>query len=129
MASLASVTRQLGALEISSKPNTARPTHEKKPSQSKNVSQLLSKFAAPNPFPSKTAIPKKPTQASLTSKQPTRPPSPSKPTAAAAVTKSTQPVIDIGRYDGGLELDNESRGECVHGEAAETLALDSSVSQ
>ncbi|KAH9831367.1 kinase-like protein [Rhodofomes roseus] len=124
MASIASVTRQLGALEISSKPNTSRPTHEKKPSQSKNVSQLLSKFAAPNPFPVKATISKSSSQTSLATKQPSRPPSPPKP-----ATKPAQPTIDIGRYDGGLELDNESRGEKVHGEAAETLALDSSVSQ
>lgn len=114
----------MGALEISSKPNTARPTHEKKPSQSKNVSQLLSKFAAPNPFPGKAAIAKTSSQTSLAGKQPARPASPPKPT-----TKPAQPIIDIGRYDGGLELDNESRGEKVHGEAAETLALDSSISQ
>ena len=49
-----------------------------------------------------------------------------KPTVKPAPVK---PTIDIGHYDGGLELDNESRGEKVHGEAAETLALDSSVSQ
>jgi aurora kinase len=40
-----------------------------------------------------------------------------------------QPGIDIGRYDGGFEIDDEKRGEKVYGEAAEDLALDSSVSR
>lgn len=34
--------------------------------------------------------------------------------------------LDIGRYDGGFEKENETRGEAVHGEAAQQLALDSS---
>jgi len=37
--------------------------------------------------------------------------------------------MDIGKYDGGLEIDNEKRGEKVYGKAAEDLALDSSVSE
>ncbi|KAJ3515783.1 hypothetical protein NLJ89_g1546 [Agrocybe chaxingu] len=53
---------------------------------------------------------------------PISPPTPAKPTHA------TQSSIDIGRYDGSLELDNEKRGEKVYGEAAES-ALDSSVSR
>lgn len=47
-----------------------------------------------------------------------------KPTTAASKTP-----IDIGKYDGGLELDNESRGERVYGQAAEELALNSSLSR
>ena len=47
-----------------------------------------------------------------------------KPTTAAS-----KPPIDIGKYDGGLELDNESRGERVYGQAAEELALNSSLSR
>ena len=47
-----------------------------------------------------------------------------KPTTAAL-----KPPIDIGKYDGGLELDNESRGERVYGQAAEELALNSSLSR
>ena len=47
-----------------------------------------------------------------------------KPTTAAS-----KPAIDIGKYDGGLELDNESRGERVFGQAAEELALNSSLSR
>jgi hypothetical protein len=48
-----------------------------------------------------------------------------KPAPAA----SNKPPIDIGKYDGGLELDNESRGERVYGQAAEELALNSSLSR
>ncbi|KAG6874147.1 Serine/threonine-protein kinase ark1 [Termitomyces sp. Mi166 len=40
-----------------------------------------------------------------------------------------KPPVDIGRYDGGLEIDDEKRGQVVCGEAAEELALDSSVSR
>lgn len=36
-------------------------------------------------------------------------------------------AVQLGAYDGGLELENASRGEIVYGEAAEELALDSSV--
>ncbi|KAG6826220.1 Serine/threonine-protein kinase ark1, partial [Tricholoma furcatifolium] len=39
-----------------------------------------------------------------------------------------KPHIDIGKYDGGLEIDDEKRGKTVSGEAAKELALDSSVS-
>ena len=42
---------------------------------------------------------------------------------------ATHPSIDIGKYDGGLELDNEKRGERVYGQAAEELALNSSLSR
>lgn len=38
-------------------------------------------------------------------------------------------AVQLGAYDGGLELENASRGEIVYGEAAEELALDSSVSR
>jgi len=38
-------------------------------------------------------------------------------------------AVHLGAYDGGLELENASRGEIVYGEAAEELALDSSVSR
>ncbi|KAH9950636.1 kinase-like protein [Amylocystis lapponica] len=116
MTSVGAVTRQIAALEISSKQNTTRPTHQKKPSQN-NVSKMLNKFAAPNPFPTQSAIPKNvPASSSTTHKQ--QPPRP----------LPAQPIIDIGHYDGGFEIDNESRGEKVYGAAAEELALDSSVS-
>ncbi|SRR5258706_15899250 len=38
-------------------------------------------------------------------------------------------AVQLGAYDGGLELENVSRGEIVYGEAAEELALDSSISR
>ncbi|KDQ62148.1 hypothetical protein JAAARDRAFT_189514 [Jaapia argillacea MUCL 33604] len=145
MTSIGAVTRQIAALEISSKTNsttsststkqTARPTHQKQPSQ-QNVSKLLSKFAAPHPFSatsttanagikghaSSSSLSRLAT-APTTSKQAQQtraasPPSPTKPTG-----------FDIGKYDGGLESDEEKRGEKVYGEAAEELALDSSVSR
>ena len=38
-------------------------------------------------------------------------------------------AVQLGAYDGGLELENASRGEIIYGEAAEELALDSSISR
>ena len=48
------------------------------------------------------------------------------PTAAEL---RTMDAMQLGAYDGGLELENASRGEIVYGEAAEELALDSSISR
>ncbi|GLB36692.1 putative protein kinase superfamily protein [Lyophyllum shimeji] len=124
MASIGSVTRQIEALEISKKMNSAsahstnRPLHTKQPSQT-NVSKLLTKFAAPNPFPNS-----KPTHPPSSLRNLTQVPRQPSPTGTAK-----QPSIDIGKYDGGLEIDDEKRGQEVHGEAAEDLALDSSVSR
>ena len=125
MASVGSVTRQIAALEISNKKTapssssnaSGRPLLTKQSSQT-SVSKLLTKFAAPNPFPN-------------ASTKPAQPSSLRNPTQASKQTglNSTQAQIDIGRYDGGLEIDNEKRGEEVFGEAAEELALDSSVSR
>ncbi|KAJ6569501.1 other/AUR protein kinase [Mycena capillaripes] len=117
MATVGSVTRQIAGMEISgssSRPpaptsSIARPTHTKQPSQP-NVAKLLTKFAAPNLNKSQTSLSNLP------------PPPPSR-------KDTTPPAIDIGRYDGGLELDNEKRGEVVSGDAAEELALDSSQSR
>ncbi|KAJ7232851.1 other/AUR protein kinase [Mycena haematopus] len=118
MSTVGSVTRQIAALEISgsSRPigttsSIARPTHTKNASQP-NVAKLLTKFAAPNLNPSHTSL------ANL-------PPAPPRKDKDAPI----QPPIDIGRYDGGLELENEKRGEKVSGEAAAELALDSSLSR
>ncbi|RDX46559.1 kinase-like protein [Lentinus brumalis] len=148
MTSVGQLTRQLTALEISSKQNAARPPtsqHQKKPSQT-NVSKLLSKYAAPNPLTTTTSLHKVASTNALASKQaarttsPTRPPAPAKPQSQSSQsTQSSQsaqssqslhpskPSFDIGRYDGGFEIENETRGEAVTGEAAEQLALDSSV--
>lgn len=121
MASVASVTKQIAALELSAKPQSSRPGHTKQQSSSSNsnVAKLLTKFAAPNPFPTSTS-------SSSTSSKPLHPSSLRNPLP----TKQTAPTtIDIGRYDGGFELENEKRGEKVYGEAAEDLALDSSVAR
>ncbi|KAG1743211.1 kinase-like protein [Suillus paluster] len=123
MASIGAVTKQIAALEISSKKHqSSRPGHTKQPSQT-NVAKLLTKYAAPHP---PTA---KPTQPSALRNQ-TNTNAPGTARTSRAVTPSEpQPQLDIGKYDGGLELDNEKRGEKVFGEAAEALALDSSVSR
>jgi aurora kinase len=119
MASVGSVTRQIAALEISNKKtgisstnSTSRSLHTK---SQNNVSKLLTKFAAPNPFPN---APNKPTQ-----------PSSLRHPAQASKQPEFNSTLDIGRYDGGLEIDNEKRGEEVFGDAAEELALDSSTSR
>ncbi|KAJ7230487.1 kinase-like protein [Mycena pura] len=115
MASVGSVTRQIAALEISgpnSRPQAktssiARPFLAKQASQP-NVAKLLTKFAAPNPHHgSHSKLPPPPSSRSDTVK----------------------PALDIGHYDGGLEIENEKRGDVVTGEAAEDLALDSSLSR
>ncbi|KAJ7652061.1 other/AUR protein kinase [Mycena polygramma] len=121
MANVGSVTRQIAALEISgsgsgfrpqaSTSSIARPAHNKQASQP-NVAKLLTKFAAPNLSKSKS-------QSTLSNLPP---PPPSR-------KDTTPPAIDIGTYDGGLELDNEKRGSAVSGDAAAELALDSSLSR
>lgn len=143
MASINAVTRQIAALEISSKPNTqgstaargagtgaGTGTHQKKPSQSgTNVARLLFKFAPPSTTTS-TAGGSKPSTAATTVKH--RPASPTKiapPAPTPAPTAHKTHAVDIGRYDGGLELDDEQRGTKVTGAAAEELALDSSVAR
>ncbi|KAF7345379.1 Kinase-like protein [Mycena venus] len=115
MATVGSVTRQIGALDISGPTrapaptsSVVRPIHTKQPSQP-NVAKLLTKFAAPNLHQGQTNSSNLP------------PPS--------SRSGTTQPAIDIGRYDGGLEAENEKRGDVVSGEAADDLALDSSVSR
>jgi len=92
MTTLAAVTRQMSALDLTSK---------KQPSSTK---------AQPKAQPVSTKA-----QPASTKVQP--------PTKIVL-----KPNMDIGKYDGGFELDNEKRGEKVYGEAAEALALDSSVS-
>ncbi|TBU46269.1 kinase-like protein [Dichomitus squalens] len=132
MASINQITRQISALEISSKPNTTRPAttaqHQKKPSQT-NVTKLLSKYAAPHPFAAASTLQKAASTNSIASKTSTATSRPASPTRPAAPTASSAkpPTIDIGSYDGGFEIENETRGEVVVGAAAEELALDSSV--
>ena len=124
MASIGSVTKQIAALEISNKKpvltsatSSSRLGHTKQSSQT-SVTKLLTKYGAPNPF---TNTINKPTQPSSL-RNPTSCNQPQAPTGS-------QSTIDIGTYDGGLELENEKRGERVFGEAAEELALNSSTSR
>ncbi|GLB45201.1 putative protein kinase superfamily protein [Lyophyllum shimeji] len=122
------ITGRIGKLDIkttgaiSGSNSAARPLQ---PSQS-NISKLLSKYAAPNPN-SKT----KPTPPASSLRHPVAQqagPSGSSRTGTAPAA-ATPSRIDIGKYDGGLETENDKRGQVVSGEAAEDLALDSSVSR
>ena len=124
MASVGSVTRQIAALEISAKQNGAtKPTRPlQKTTSQTSVSKLLTKFAAPNPFPDSKLKPSAKPKPGSTTKQPAS----VKPAAQKPLTEAE---LDIGKYDGGFEIENEKRGEAVQGEAARELALDSSVSR
>jgi aurora kinase len=129
MASVGSVTRQIAALEISAKQNGAtkqtRPINQKAATAQSNVSKLLTKFAAPLPFPD----PKAKAASSVKAVPPrTAKPAAKQPAPAPAPASHSKP-LDIGKYDGGFEIENEKRGEAVDGEAAQELALDSSVSR
>ncbi|KAF8060874.1 kinase-like protein [Lyophyllum atratum] len=132
MASVDAITRQIGTLDIASSirhvssgpaSSNTRPIHAKQSSQS-NVSKLLTKYAAPNPVSKMKPAPppsslRNPTQVL---KEPVL------SGGSDAATVALQPSIDIGRYDGGLEADNVTQWQTITGEAAKTLALDSSVS-
>lgn len=131
--SVQSLTKQLSDLDINSKldkPN--RPAggtlHKKVLSQSK----LTSKYAptkskdangASTSTIVKLAAPGHSRTQSADSK------STLIPTKASAIPKKKfdQSQMDIGKYDGGLELERESLGPPVTGEAAEELAMDSSL--
>jgi hypothetical protein len=123
MASIGSVTKQIAALEISSKkqpnPPSTRSTISKQTSQT-NVAKLASKYA-PSLKPTQPSALRNQTNSENRTTTPPPPPQ-TKPVSKA-------PSVDIGKYDGGFEIDNEKRGEKVYGEAAEALALDSSVSK
>ena len=131
MTSVGAVTRQIAALEISAKQNgatkPARPLHQKSASQT-SVSKLLTKFAAPLPFPDPKLKPlTKPKPGNTTQSTAKQQSSTSqKPSTQKPLTEAE---LDIGKYDGGFEIENEKRGEAVQGEAARELALDSSVSR
>ena len=134
MASVGSVTRQIAALEISAKQNGAtKPTRPlQKTTSQTSVSKLLTKFAAPHPFPDPKLRPSaKPKPGNATQSTTKQSASTSQKTAAPFSTQKplTEAELDIGKYDGGFEIENEKRGEAVQGEAARELALDSSVSR
>ena len=129
MASVGSVTRQIAAMEITNKKPTPgsssiRPPAAKPPAQP-NVTKLLTKFAAPNPFTNASNKPANPSSL----RNPTPNHTNAQPSTSSKPGHGSQSSIDIGKYDGGLEIDNEKRGERIYGEAAEELALDSSVSR
>lgn len=136
MASVGSVTRQIAALEISAKQNGAtkqtRPLHHQKTTSHTNVSKLLTKFAAPNPFPDTTKA-KAPHVRTVPHPRPANPahsaPKQPQPAPVSQAKPTSNRELDIGKYDGGFEIENEKRGEAVEGEAAQDLALDSSVSR
>jgi len=138
MASIGAVTRQIAALEISAKQNGAtkptRPLPQKTVTSGQtNVSKLLTKFNPPHLFPdqrskssSRTGPPKPANPTQSTARQPA-PASQKAPVPQPKPTSDRE--LDIGKYDGGFEIENEKRGEAVEGEAAQELALDSSVSR
>jgi hypothetical protein len=99
MASIGAVTKQIAALEISAKKHhqTSRPGHAKQPSQT-NVAKLLTKYAAPNPPTSKPAQP-----SALRNQTDVNAPA---KTTKVTTPSEPKPSLDIGKYDGGLELDN-----------------------
>ena len=134
-ASIRSVTQQFAGLDISKQPktrSTTKPTLTKQPSQT-NVTKLLTKFAAPNPHNHALKSHQPSSSTSLRNLTNTTSETQVAQKSTSETTKdndATGPAaIDIGRYDGGIEIDNEKRGEKVYGEAAEDLALDSSVSR
>ena len=138
MATIGAVTRQIAALEISAKQNgatkTTRPLPQKTlTSGQTNVSKLLTKFNPPHPFPdqkSKSSTRTGPSKPANSAQSTARQPAPASQKAPAPQSKSTADrELDIGKYDGGFEIENEKRGEAVEGEAAQELALDSSVSR
>ncbi|KAL0960909.1 hypothetical protein HGRIS_005918 [Hohenbuehelia grisea] len=136
MASVKSLTSQISALDINKKSasSSLRPTHAKHPSQG-STGKLLTKYGAanagsthgilkqtnPSSLRHPTAITNATTVNTTATTTTSRPPSPGRDAARMG--------LDIGRYDGGLETENEKRGEKVYGEAAQELALDSSVSR
>lgn len=95
----------------------------------------LTKFAAPRPFLDpkvkvasvRTVLFTANPAHSTTPKQPA-PAASQKPHPVPAPASHTKP-LDISKYDGGFEIENEKRGKAVDGEAAQEPALDSSVSR
>lgn len=153
MTSVGAVARQIAALEISSKKqgtttttssttassssssSSLRSLHTKKPSQA--LGKQLAFAAAPHPLRSNTKPPQ-PSSLRHNTTAPTRaasvddatPQSSQLPQPPKPQQQKPKPIFDdIGGYDGGLERDEERRGEPVFGEAAIALALDSSVAR
>lgn len=139
-ATVSKLARAVSELEL----NDRRDDEESKPQRPshkhhESMAKLLTKYAAPVTTTSQatnsafrmalatqptnfTHVPKTVKPISSSSNLKSQIPSPKKPTT---VPKSSQ--LDIGRYDGGLDLENDRRGSTVSGEAAQQLALDSSI--
>jgi hypothetical protein len=66
---------------------------------------------------------------STTAKQPAPASQKPHPVPALLSKPTSGRELDIGKYDGSFEIENEKRGKVVNGEAAQELALDSSVSR
>ena len=93
MALIQSLTRQLSSLDIQNPP---------KPNNPQSVSKLLTKFASPNPF--------NPVRQPKLHHKPGQPSSKLNP----HTTTQASLLINIGKYDGGLECDlNGERGRSV----------------
>ena len=128
MTSIGAVTRQISGMNLSdqkpcpSSSSTNRHPVIKQPSQ-QHLTKLLTKHAAPKPFANATNK-KDGSQLRETQQR-----APTQPSTSSKYEANDQLALDIGCYDGGLELDNEKRGERIYGDAAEELALDSSVSK
>jgi hypothetical protein len=124
MTSVNALVDQLSSLDI----NKAKAQQQQPPRQpptkqaaQPNVAKLLTKFAAPNPYAASSST----TTPTTTANPPLKPGI----SRQATAPPPADPAIDIGRYDGGFEIDDEKRGEKVYGEAAADLALDSSESR
>ena len=154
MTSVHSLSRQVSALDINKK--TTRSTQIKQPSNETAklltkyaAPNVKSNTSAPavgtrstglKKQPSTTAIQKQPSMvtAGQGSARPASPTKKFKPTptvsrtpseAAVGQVQAQRGLDNIGNYDGGLERDETraSRAMVIEGEAAEELALDSSV--
>jgi hypothetical protein len=110
---------QIAALEISAKQNGAtKPTRPLQKTNSQSSVSKLTKFAAPHPFPNPKLKPSaaKPKTTQSATKQSTS--TSHKKTAASSKPPLTEAELDIGKYDGGFEIENEKCGKAIQGEAA-----------
>ena len=98
-------------------PSQSKLTSKYAPTKSKDVAgtSAVVKLAAPGHSRTQS-VDSKATTSSMASKS-----------AVGQKKKLDQASIDIGKYDGGLEAERESLGPPPIGEAAEQLAMDSSL--
>jgi len=122
------LTKKLAEIEISNEKGMKIAQSKAMLQTQTSTSKLLSKYGAPNPPNAGEGITSAAVRLALGGPVFTRPDTSTKQTAPAGTTNGTS-NIDIGRYDGGFERENEKRGSKVTGPAAEALALDSSTSR